>query len=313
METRAHYVAVGAFVVAMVFLGFVAALYFGGVELTTRFARYDVFFRGPVSGLSKGANVEYNGIPVGKVFEVRIAPQDVELIRVTLEIDNTIVIKEDAKAQVESNILSGVAYILISKGTQEAAVLTAKEGQRYPVIQARRSALASVYARGPALLDQLARIGDHLEELLNEHNRVAVSDSLDNIRSLTAKLAAHDQEITELTGNANQALKALTTLLTNVDQSYSTPDGIKDRLAQSLSSIDKAAIGLGDTGKEMRLAVHEARPAVREFGARTIRDFDDLLREARQLMIGLTRLAERIERDPSRLLYGDRREGYRPK
>jgi len=27
----------------------------------------------------------------------------------------------------------------------------------------------------------------------------------------------------------------------------------------------------------------------------------------------MTRLGEQIERDPSRLLFGDRREGYRPK
>ena len=118
METRAHYVAVGAFVLTMVFLAFVGVLYFSAVAPTTSFAHYDIFFKGAVTGLSKGAVVDYNGIPVGKVSDVQIDPNDVEQIRVTVEIDNKVVIKTDAKASVEANLLSGVAYILITKGTK---------------------------------------------------------------------------------------------------------------------------------------------------------------------------------------------------
>ena len=53
-------------------------------------------------------------------------------------------IKADA-ASVETNILSGVSFIQISGGTQEAPPLSRKEGERYPVIRSRRSRLASVY------------------------------------------------------------------------------------------------------------------------------------------------------------------------
>ena len=38
-----------------------------------------------------------------------------------------------------------------------------------------------------------------------------------------------------------------------------------------------------------------------------------LVGEARQLISGVSRLVAEIERDPSRVLLGDRREGYRPK
>src|SRR5579884_3693193 len=292
METRAHYVAVGAFVLMMVFAAFVAALWLGDVELTTHYARYDIYFRGPVSGLSKGAAVEYNGIPVGRVFEIRIDPENVERIRVTVEIDDSVVIKEDAKAEVESNILSGVAYILITKGTQEAPPLTAKPGQRYPVIASRRSTLASVYARGPALLDQLSRIADHLDELLDEHNRQAVADTLDNVRKITGSIAGHDKEISGLVDNANRSLAALNKLL--------------DNLAKLLADADTAT-------RDLQATLHEARPAVRELSQRTVPQIEELLRETRQFIAGMTRLGEQIERDPSRLLFGDRREGYGPK
>src|SRR5688572_12186161 len=111
METRANHVAVGAFVLAMVVLAFAAVLWLTRGELTTRRAHYDIYFLGPVTGLRQGAGVEYNGVPVGAVQDVRIDPDNVALIRVTIEIDDKVAIKTDASASVETNILSGVSFI----------------------------------------------------------------------------------------------------------------------------------------------------------------------------------------------------------
>jgi phospholipid/cholesterol/gamma-HCH transport system substrate-binding protein len=38
----------------------------------------------------------------------------------------------------------------------------------------------------------------------------------------------------------------------------------------------------------------------------------DLVIDAQRFIAGLSRLSSEIERDPARLLFGDRREGYRP-
>src|SRR5579862_9914247 len=109
METRAHYVAVGAFVLALVFLAFTAVLWLAGTQFAVAYNHYDIYYRGAVSGLSKGARVEYNGIPVGQVSDIELDPKDVEKIRVTVEIKTSIPIKEDAKAEIQTNILSGVS------------------------------------------------------------------------------------------------------------------------------------------------------------------------------------------------------------
>ena len=45
----------------------------------------------------------------------------------------------------------------------------------------------------------------------------------------------------------------------------------------------------------------------------TLGDIGSMVAEARQLLSGLSRLAAEIERDPSQVLFGDRREGYRPR
>lgn len=313
METRAHYVAVGAFVLTMIVLGFAAVLWLARAELTTQYARYDIYFKGPVSGLRNGAAVEYNGVPVGKVADVRIDPENVERIRVTAEIEGDVAIKEDARASVETNILSGVSFIQIVKGTQEAPLLRAKAGERYPVIESHRSRLASVTARAPELLEKLNDTADRVNALLGDKNREAFAASLDNIRSFTAGLAARNDDIASFTTNAGKAATGLADFVDHVDKSYSGPNGLADKLATAIADFDKVAKNLNDTNRQLQLTLQDVRPGVRNFSQQTLVEFSSLVTDARQLVAGLNRLTGQISRNPSLVLYGDRREGYHPR
>ena len=302
METRAHYVAVGAFVLVMISVAFAAVLWLARAQLTTQYATYDIYFTGPVSGLRDGATVEYNGVPAGRVKEIRIDPSNVEQIRVTVEIENNVIIKQDAAANLETNILSGVSYVQIAGGTQEAPVLTAEAGSRYPVIRSRRSRLASVAARLPQIMAKLDETADHLNELLGEDNRRSIGETLANLRILSADLAA----------DAKPALLAATTLLRNLDQSYSDPGGLREGLTGGIADFDRLAKNLNDTSHQLQQALQDARPGVRTFSQRTLADVGELVAEARQLISGVSRLVAGIDRDPSRVLFGDRRKGYQP-
>jgi phospholipid/cholesterol/gamma-HCH transport system substrate-binding protein len=331
METRAHYVAVGAFVLTMIVLAFVAVMWLARAQLTTQGASYDIYFKGPVTGLRTSAPVEYSGVPVGKVVEIKIVPfqrsfveeDDTEatvaadapasMIRVTVEIDGSVEIKQDVRASVETNILSGVSYILIVKGTQGAPVLVAKPGERYPVIKARRSRLASVVARVPELMEKVDLALESANKLLGDKNRAAFSESLDNMRVFTSGLAERNQDIADLVSNAKTAARGLSTLLDNVDQSYSGADGLGARAATALADFDRLARNLTDTNRQLQLTLQDVRPGVRAFSQQTLSDVGALVGEVRQLVAGLSRLAAGIERDPTRILFGDRREGYRPK
>jgi hypothetical protein len=52
---------------------------------------------------------------------------------------------------------------------------------------------------------------------------------------------------------------------------------------------------------------------LRELTTNGTAQFNELLAEARRLVASLNRVSTGLERDPSRLLLGDRREGYKPK
>ena len=316
METRAHYVAVGAFVLTMVFLAFVAVLWLAGTQFSTSFAHYDIYFEGPVTGLSQGGRVEYNGIPVGTVSDIEIITDQQILsdnghkaIRVTIEIKSSVPIKKDDAATIQTNILSGVSYILIEPGKSQDLLLL-QHGERYPVIRSKRATLASLAARGPQLLDKLDVILDHVDDILNDQNRQAFSSTLANVQKVSGDLAQHSGEIAS---NAGEALKAAASLFTNLNTAVTQPGGLKDTALAALGDFDRLVKGLSDTNHDLQSTLRDVQPGVKRFSQQTLSDIDALVGETRQFVAGVSRLVSQIEHDPTRLLFGDRREGYQPK
>jgi len=313
METRAHYVAVGAFVLAVIVLGFVAVLSLGKVEFAQDLKRYYIFFKGSVVGLSKGSVVQYNGITVGRVVDVRVDPDDLEKIQVTVEIDQNLVpIKTDARAFVDTNLLSGIATIQIRGGTRDAKELEPEPGHRYPVIAAGSSVFQRVSEAGPQLLDRLTVAADNLNDLLSDENRKAVSDTLLNLRTITEAFVAPSREVSELVGNANRTVLQMTALLDHIDHGFNGKGGLKDEAAQALANFDRLAKNLVDTNRQLQQVLQENRSGLREFTQSTLTQVSNLVTDTQRFIAGLSRFVASVERDPARLLFGERREGYRP-
>jgi len=313
METRAHYVAVGAFVLAVIFLAFVAVLWLGRAEFAQEAKRYYIYFRGSVAGLSKGSQVQYNGIPVGRVIDIRVDPHNLEQIQVTVEVDTSIVnIKSDAQAFLETNILNGISTVQIRGGTQEASDLIPRPGRKYAVITAGRSELEEVKASLPELVADLKAVAHRLNDVLDEENRRAVSDTLQNLRSITGALVEPSREVGEVVNNANKAVLELRSLFGNLEQSYMEKGGLKDQLSQTLGDADRLAKNLTDASRQLQGLIQENRSGIRDFTHNTLNQLGDLVTDLQRFVAGMTRFAAELERNPPKLLFGDRREGYRP-
>src|SRR6266850_2525070 len=313
METRAHYVAVGAFVLAVIFLAFVAVLWLGRSEFAQDTKRYYIYFRGSVAGLNKGSQVQYNGIPVGRVIDIRVDPHNLAQIQVTVEIDTSIVnIKSDAEAFLETNILNGIATVQIRGGTQEASDLVPRPGHKYAVITAGRSTLDEVKASLPELVADLKAVAHRLNDLLDEENRRAVSETLQNVRSITGALVEPSKEVADVVNNANKAVIELRSFFRNIEQSYVEKGGLKDQLSQTLGDADRLAKNLIDASRQIQLLIQENRPGIRDFTHNTLNQHGDLVTDLQRFVASMTRFASELERNPPKLLFGDRREGYRP-
>lgn len=314
METRAHYVAVGGFVLVVVFVAFAAVLWLGRIEFRQELKPFYIFFKGSVAGLSRGSAVQYNGIPVGRVTDIRVDKDNVAQIQVTIEVDSNLVeIKSDARAYLDTNILSGVSIVQIRGGTQQARVLEPEKGHRYPIIKAGQSELEAVKASLPELVGDLKQASHNLNALLDERNRQALADSLQNIRTVTAAFADHSQDVGVILDNTNAAVVAMKTLLHNVDQSYTARGGLKDQASQTLKDYGRVAGNLTDTAHQLQQMLAEDRPGLRNFAQTTLPAIGDFVSDAQLLAGNLNQFVVQLQRDPTRLLFGDRRPGYQPR
>jgi phospholipid/cholesterol/gamma-HCH transport system substrate-binding protein len=289
-------------------------LWLGRSEFGQQAKRYYIFFSGSVAGLNKGSQVQYNGIPVGQVVDIRVDPNNLEQIQVTVEINTSIVdIKSDARAFLDANILNGIATIQVRGGTQEASALEPQPGHKYPVIKAGRSELEEVKATLPELLADLKEATHSVNALLNDQNRQAVADTLQNIRTITGAFVEPSKEVSEVVDNANKAVVELRTFFHDLDQSYSDKGGLKDQLSQTLADADRLAKNLNEASRQLQLVLQENRPGIRNFTQSTLTQVSDLVTDLQRFVAGATRFVSDMERNPTQLLFGERREGYRPR
>ncbi|MBX9645742.1 MAG: ABC-type transport auxiliary lipoprotein family protein [Xanthobacteraceae bacterium] len=149
METRAPFVVVGAFVLAAIVavFGFVYWLHnTGGLGPRTA---YHVQFDGPVPGLLVGAGVLFNGIRVGEVTDLGLAPDNPRRVNATISVASTTPVRADTKVGLEFQGLTGVPVIAMEGGMMLAnsgavPTLIAEPGAGQGMTQAARDALRKV-------------------------------------------------------------------------------------------------------------------------------------------------------------------------
>jgi phospholipid/cholesterol/gamma-HCH transport system substrate-binding protein len=149
METRAPFVVVGAFVLAAIagVFGFVYWLHNTG-GLGPR-ASYHLQFDGSVPGLLVGAAVLFNGIRVGEVTDLSLAPDNPRRVNATISVGSTTPVRSDTKVGLEFQGLTGVPVIALEGGTslvnsREVPILIAEPGAGEGMTQAARNALRRV-------------------------------------------------------------------------------------------------------------------------------------------------------------------------
>src|ERR1700737_2205677 len=149
MEIRAPFVVVGAFVLAAIaaVFGFVYWLHNTG-GLGPR-AAYRVQFDGSVPGLLVGAAVLFNGIRVGEVTDLGLAPDNPRRVNATISVSTAAPVRSDTRVGLEFQGLTGVPVITLEGGTvmkdsSEVPTLIADAGAGQSMSQAARDALRKV-------------------------------------------------------------------------------------------------------------------------------------------------------------------------
>ena len=198
METRAHFVVIGAFTIGIVVAAFFFVMWVAGYGAAGVHRRYQIVFTGSVSGLSTGANVLFNGLKVGEVTKLSFVERNPNQVVADIDVTNASApINSDTKAQLETQGLTGSAAIALIGGAPNAPPLVGEDG-RPPVIPSLPTAtLADLQTKAGYVLD--------LANKILVDNAQGIHNTVDNVQTFSLALRNN-------AGNVDAALKSVSEL-----------------------------------------------------------------------------------------------------
>jgi len=266
METRANYVLIGSFTLAVIAAAIGFVLWFQSLHTTKQRSPLRVVFEGPAAGLRNGGSVNFNGIRVGEVVSVKLDnPRRVVALAM---IENNAPIRKDTLVGLEFQGLTGVAAISL-KGGEEAAAPPPLDQDGIPTLTADPNKLQDVTEAIRGTLQNINKIV--------ADNQESVKNSLKNLETFTNSLARNSEKI----------------------------DGVMAKVDGVMLKADSLMLGLntlagGKDGGELFQAVKSIRELADDFDKRS----GLLISDGRRTLGDISRAVNNFDRNPTRVLFG---------
>jgi len=207
-------------------------------------------------GVEKNAPVRYAGMKIGKVVQVRVAPEFRDQIELTLSIYQDMVIKRDTKAAIKSLGLVGGKYVELSGGLPQAPVLGPDEA-----LHGEESLkLEDLTKMALDVVNKFKNIAANLDRVLGDP---AMAKSLKATVQDLQTAVANIKVMTSSKDEVAQSLKNLPELLKKIDESASNLKALTEKsdklVGENRKNIDTMIEGFRDMGKNLKDASEEIK------------------------------------------------------
>lgn len=308
METKAHYVLIGLFTVVVSIALLLFALWAAKYSSDRSWQNYRVVFREAVTGLSEGSPVQYNGISVGSITRLRLAPDDPRQVIAQIRIDASTPIKADTRAKLAITSLTGPTIIQLSGGSPGAPALTQVDHSAEPTIRTTPSALQNI-------ADMANRVAARLDQVLSDDNIAAINASLRNLQAISGAIADREQGVQALLVSARDAARTLdATLATTRGAMQDLDRNLVQRLPATLDKLDASLAKLDSAAGNADAILGDNRAAINSFANDGLGQLGPTLTELRGLIRDLRQISDRLDNNPARYLLGrDAPKEFEPK
>lgn len=308
MNNRVNYTAVGFVVLlgVIMMLGFTYWLLKPSADDETQ--KYYILFDESVLGLNVDSTVKYRGIDVGKVTRLRINPKNTEQVEVLVTILKNTPIKETTVAKLTSQGITGLSYINLSLGDNNAPLLKAKEGEEYPVIKTE----ASFFERFEKSLDsvstKLSKTLTRTEELLDDNNQEQIALLLKSTASFMTQMnkLVSDKAIADFHSslkNFDSATKKIDNMMPRIEHFVDNSVAWENKIATTFSSIMNSYLGIKASMDRFKLAVESGDFNLKEISTDIVPTMNNTLIELQHLMIRMEGALNQYERSPGDILF----------
>lgn len=284
-----------------------------------RLATYEIRTREPVSGLIAGAPVEFHGVEVGKVREVRLA--DPRSVSILVDLRKDAPVTAATRATITGRGLAtrgftGYVYISLEDLDTPAPAPAAIAGAAYPQIATAPGRFVSIDTAVQQMNENVQAVSALLRQTFDAQAIRALHQSLASLDQLTRTMAQQNGRIEKLLANAERASAQLPPLLA------SSQDTVRMLQTQVLPQAQTTLVRLNDftTTVNDRLAavllnseqasahlvplLENSNAAVRSLQSQVLPEAERALVRLDRLSGALDDTTARIRRDPSLLLRG---------
>lgn len=195
---------------------------------------YEVQFREAVHGLTNGSLVELQGVPIGRVTDVRLEPEEPSLATVRFVLIRDFRLHQGVSASISRSLINGSALINLEGNDRRAPALVQLPGRRFPLIAPKNIGNSSD-AREPTAVIQSTALGvERISKKLDHSGQKKFAQGL-------AELAERSQE---WAGSAE-----------NMAGQISGSSKIDD--------VGTSLITVGESAEKLRLRLERSRAGIR--------------------------------------------------
>jgi phospholipid/cholesterol/gamma-HCH transport system substrate-binding protein len=272
METSAAYLR-NAFLILLVVAGVVGFVnWFRTNSVFGAPAIYQIVFQTSVGGLRKGGEVQFNGMKVGEVTDVRLDQRNWKQVVATISLDPSAPVRRDTRVRVAFGTITGVAWIELRGGSPNAGP-PLEDADGIATLTAGPEATEGLTGAAQRLITKLDNLAGDTSPF---------HQSLDNIEAFSASIKNNS-------GRFQDIIAAMGTLT-------GTPDK-PGEFADALKSVELLKENFN---KQMELVT----PGIDRFTGSAPKNIEALMTDAKRTIATGVRVFKNIGQNPTRLLFG---------
>ena len=231
---------IGLFMTVGVLIGLIAVIWLGASDFFEKGQMYVTYFNESVQGLQADSAVKYRGVEVGRVEDIRVAPDD-QLIEVLMKINLKGRLERDYVAQLKAAGITGIVFVELDQRDPNQPDQSPKLdfGAEYPVIASKPS--------------QVKQILSGIEDIIQNIRQIDAKGISDQIKATTKEIEdfVGGQKMDKILGEVNSAAAHLNGVIMKMDQALSQ-GRLEEVLAEARNSLIKIQDLTGDVQDELR-------------------------------------------------------------